>query len=461
MITERTDPELGLHLTTLRALQWIFSSQGDPYALVLRAEGDDPDALRRRVRQRGPLHRSRSGAWVTGSHRLGVQLLADPRLDARHHGADGPQEHPIRDGVWDRPMCHVLPLEGAGLNLARSDYARLAALTGPALAPALLDRYRAESDRAAHRLLDRLGPGFDLVTEFARPVAVAGLGALLGLPAERHGELAELCAALGPALDATLCPPQLRVARELEQAVRAGRDLLAQLVDARRRDPGDDLLSALLAAAEGDGATSIAGRPGTTATAERDGATAAVEADVVTVGLLAMAVGVEVTTNLVGGAVGALLRHPDQWELVRAEARWATAAVEEALRFDPPVRLVALLAREEFELAGQPVAADSQVVLLVDAANRDPEAYRDPDAFDLRRFESRRSGPAPTAQPDHLSLTPGSPAGLVGPLVRAGAGTALRALVAGRPGLRPAGEPLRRLRSPVLHAPLRFPVTSG
>ena len=178
--------ELGRKLLTTRGVQWVYGNGGDPYSLLLRDEGADPHSLYEQVRERGPLHRSRAGAWVTADYVLASQVLADPRLDTRRP-----------DGASVRG--HVLEVADAGLGRSRAEYADLAG-TIPARPPA---------EEVVRELLDTLGSTFDLVTDFARPLARRAVAETLEIPTARRESFGQLCAGLDIALDSALCPPRL------------------------------------------------------------------------------------------------------------------------------------------------------------------------------------------------------------------------------------------------------------
>ncbi|MFL4953388.1 P450-derived glycosyltransferase activator, partial [Streptomyces sp. MMS24-I31] len=218
MISSKTDSELGRELMTVRGFQWIYGVKDDPYALLLRAEDDDPQVLYRQIRERGPLYSSSAKAWVTADPETAAQALADPRLGVPRHcpaaPADGEGPMP-----WDIPsLDDVLPLDDAYMSLGREDYNRLRRLAGAAVDARSADLYAPASERICRQALDRLGsePGpHDLVPAYARSTATAFTAALLGLPPTEHDRFAELSAGAAPLLDATLCPPRLPTARLL------------------------------------------------------------------------------------------------------------------------------------------------------------------------------------------------------------------------------------------------------
>ncbi|WP_051777397.1 cytochrome P450 family protein [Streptomyces violaceorubidus] len=425
----QTDSELGRHLLTARGFHWIYGTSGDPYALALRAESDDPVALARRIREsETPLWRSAAGAFVTGRHAVAAEVLADPRLSLRHADQPGSQRHVFSD-AWSNPLlCHITPLDRAFLHAPDSDHARWRRAAAPVLDDAAADGRRAGAERLHAERADGLGASFDLMADYSRPVAVAAAAALLGVPDAAQDRFARACADLSVALDAVLCPQPLAVTRRLTEAVEDIRGLVGALVAARRAEPGDDLLSTVLAADPSDSGAR----------------------DALAVGVLAAAVGVEFTAGLINNTVEALLAHPVQWALLGESPDLVSSAVEEALRHAPPVRLESRIAAEDLTLAGQDVPAGSQVVVHVGAANRDPEVFLAPDQFDITR---------PLAQ-GQLALS-GPHTSLFGAFARLQAESAVHALREHHPRLAPAEGVRRRMRSPVLGGVLRWTLTTS
>ncbi|WP_158795120.1 P450-derived glycosyltransferase activator [Streptomyces sp. NRRL S-337] len=472
-----TDSALGRVLLTLRGVQWILGTKGDPYALLLRAAGDDRAELGRRVRERGPLYWSSAEAWVTADHEVVAAALADRRLTPRPPDTSGPLGGPDGEPApWDVPaLREALPLTGLPSALDREEYERLRGWAAPVLGERALRRRHAAAVRAYRNRAASVGERFDLMDDLIRPATVDAGRVLLGVPAHRAARFSELSGQLAGALDATLCPPRLDTARRYRAALP---ELLALL--AETLEPLD--------ASGADGAPGTPNPPGTPITSNTSGSagsprTASRTAhphyarsdagaghrsssglphrlsaiptphgppppeDVLTVCALLALVGVDVATTLTGNAVALLLDHPDQWRALCEDPDLAPAAVAETLRHTPPVRLHRLYAREELELAETRVAAGEEVVLLTEAARRDPRHLRDPDRFDIHR-------PAPER---HLLPEEGNADGLVGPAARLAAEAALRAIAAELPGLTRTDEVLRRLRAPITGGVIRFP----
>jgi cytochrome P450 len=159
--------------------------------------------------------------------------------------------------------------------------------------------------------------------------------------------------------------------------------------------------------------------------------------------------GFETTVNLIGNAVNALVDRPAQWRALCADPEGlAPAAVEETLRFDPPVQRTGRFALEPLELGGEQVRRRQYVVTLIGAANRDPDVYPDPDQFDLYRPHTV----------DHLAFSSGIHYCVGRPLATLEGTITLQALAERMPGLRRAG-PTRRRNSTTIRGPIRLPVS--
>jgi cytochrome P450 len=160
--------------------------------------------------------------------------------------------------------------------------------------------------------------------------------------------------------------------------------------------------------------------------------------------------GFETTVNLIGNAVVALLDHPEQWAALCADPRGlAPKVVEEALRFDPPVQRTMRVALEPLELDGYFVHKGQWIIVLIGAANRDPEAYERPDDFDIHR----------EGGPDHLAFSAGIHYCIGQALARLEGTIALQMLAERMPRLRRAGA-VKRRNATTIRGPLRLPVAS-
>ncbi|TXH24449.1 MAG: cytochrome P450, partial [Mycobacterium sp.] len=189
------------------------------------------------------------------------------------------------------------------------------------------------------------------------------------------------------------------------------RGYLRDLIEERRSSPGEDLISALIAA-------------------EEDGDQLTSEEIVATCNLLLIA-GHETTVNLIANAALAMLRHPQHWAALAADPSRASAIVEETLRFDPPVQLTSRVAVEDIYIGDVAVPKGDIMMLLLAAAQRDPRMYDRPGEFDPDRGVIK-----------HLAFGKGPHFCLGAPLARLEASVALSALAARFPNAQLAGEPV-------------------
>jgi cytochrome P450 len=255
------------------------------------------------------------------------------------------------------------------------------------------------------RLLDGLAGGdpeapVDLVEQYAFPLPFTVICELLGVPeGERHPLGQGLVSMLVP----TPTPADFARAKVASDAVVAQ---LCALVGAKRATPGDDLVSALIAARDGDERLS--------------------EQELLSTIFQLIVAGHDTTTSFVGNAVVALLDHPVQLGLLRREPQRLPAAVDELLRFDAPVpHSTFRYAVEPTELGGQCVPSGAQVIVCLAAANHDPTGYSNPERLDVTRDEGR-----------HLAFGHGIHHCLGAPLARLEGVLALGSLIRRFPELR-------------------------
>lgn len=277
----------------------------------------------------------------------------------------------------------------------------------------------------ATRLLDGLaaqGSRVDLVEEYAALLPVAIIAEILGVPAHQHAQLLAWGNGAAITLDPALTWRQYRGA---QQHVRALHRWLDDHLAAKRRSPGDDLLSAL-------------------ATLEDDDLT---DLELRGIGLLVLGAGFETTVNLIGNAVAQVQSRPEVRAAVRDDPGLWGGVVEETLRFDSPVQLTFRSALTDTEVAGSPVRRGTGVLTYLGGANRDPAVFADPARFDPTRDDAGR----------HLAFSSGVHYCLGASLARAEATIGLRLLHERFPDLRPDGEPTRR-PTRVLRGYERMPV---
>lgn len=380
----------------------------------------DPYPLYHRYRERDPVHWGVSGlagyagAWYLFRHADAVSTLKDPRLGkARRQVSYGP------DGAATPPEAPPPVPEAARpfFELARSwivhrdppDHTRLRTLLRPYFTPPAAERMRGRIVEIAHELIDAIeerGGETDLVRDFAFPLPVNVIAEMLGVPPEGRPILSACSRAL-QAVDLRTSDETFRRAGE---AVATAREYVGALIDERRRHPRQDLVSELVRAFDG-------------------GAELSAEELLANVFFLFVAgAGFETTTGLIGSGIHALLTHPEQRAALLADPSRVDDAVEEALRFESPVQVTNRNALQDLEIGGRQVRAGESVLVVLAAANRDPEVFPDPDRFDITR----------QGRPNH-AFGVGIHFCLGGPLARVEGQAAFDTLFRRLPRLQPAG----------------------
>jgi P450-derived glycosyltransferase activator len=401
-----------------RRLDFAFHGyvRRDPMSrLHLRAGRDNPYAIYDGLRARGTLVPTRLGNWVTTSHRLCNTILRD-----RHFG--------VRSAELSNAAVASDEFDMSFLDRDPPDHTRLRRLAQPAFSPKQMAGYRPRVEQTVDDLLDAAAVAgeFDLVPAFAAPLPIAVITDLLGVPVADADRFAQVGTVIGSALDGI---HSLSHAARLQAANDELKALFEGLFALRRREPADDVISRIVAA-EGDQIQPH---------------------EMLPMCNLLLVAGFETTVNLVGNAVNALLDHPTQWQDLCADpAGLAGPAIEETLRWDPPVQRTARCALADVELDGTMVRKGEFVITLIGAANRDPAAWTDPDRFDIHREQTA----------DHLAFSSGIHYCVGQPLARLEATIALRRLAERLPDLHRNG-PLRRRVSSIVRGPIHLPVKAG
>jgi len=295
------------------------------------------------------------------------------------------------------------------------EHTRYRKLVSKVFTPRAIEALRPRIAEVCDDLLDevasRPGGRADLVAEYASLVPVTVIAEILGVPVAMRQQFLRWGAAAAPTLDIGLT---LRKYAATEVAIRRSNDWMRGHLRRLRAEPGDDLLSRLVQV-------------------EDDRARLTEDELIATAGLL-LAAGFETTVNLIGTGAALLIAHPDQRESLGDDpGRWRNA-VEEILRYDPPVQNTGRICRTETEIGGRRVRPNSVVSVMIGGANRDPAVFADPDRFDVTRANAR----------EHLAFSGGVHYCLGAALARLEGEIALRSLFARYPGLALAGEPHRR-----------------
>lgn len=374
----------------------------------------DPHAVYEQMRALGPMLPTRLGNLSTTSYGVCQHVLR-----SRAFG--------VSDPTAPRPGEDLLDLSLLGLN--PPDHTRLRRLAGPGFTPRRMARYETLVETSIDRLLDRVaGRGsFELMSAFASPLPIAVITEMLGL-SDDPDRLRWFGATAASALDGI---SSLWHAAQLFVADRQMHSMFDALLLRAAESPGEDLTSVLVA------------HQGEQMTSAELGSL---------VGLLLLA-GFETTVNAIGNGMRALLANRDQWELLVENPSRAAAVVEEVLRFDPPVQQTArvlLPSAAPVELGGVTVTPGQWILLMLAAANRDPNVFTDPARFDIGRTNSS----------EHLSFSGGIHYCLGAALARLELTAAFRALATRFPRLRLAGPVIMRPGT-TLRGPRLLPVLVG
>ncbi|MFC5724508.1 cytochrome P450 [Streptomyces gamaensis] len=352
-----------------------------------------------------------TGQWLIPHHQDVQTLLRDRRLGRTYLHRFTHEEFGRTPPPAAHEPFHTLNDHGL-LDLEDPDHGRIRRLVSQAFTPRRVRELAPAVTRRADELVAALvaDGGGDLVTAVAEPLPVAVIADLLGIPEADRPLLrpwsADICGMyeLNPAEETA------------RRAVRASVEFsayLRELIADRRRTPGPDLISALIAVHDaGDRLT---------------------EQEMVSTCVLLLNAGHEATVNSTGNGWLALLRHPEQLAALRSDPGLLPGAVEELLRYDTPLHLFERWVLDDIDVAGTRIPRGSEVALLFGSANRDPARFPAPDRFDITRPDN-----------PHLSFGAGVHYCLGAPLARLELSAVCEALLRRAPGIRLAAEPRRK-----------------
>jgi cytochrome P450 len=349
------------------------------------------------MRREDPVHRSPDGIWYLTRYADVEVALGDLRLSNDRERITASLA--ARDGNLRNLSRLTGRLGRVMTNTDPPDHARLRKLVNKAFTARRIEALRERIRSVVDELLDAAvaaGPTMDVIGALASPLPTTVICELFGIPAEDREEVGTFFRRLGD------------LGEDIEQAeavVDQFEVYLSRLIEERRREPADDLISALVTAqARGDQLT---------------------DEELLSTCFMLITAGDETTTNLIGNGTLALLRHPEELRRLREDPALIRPAVEELVRYDTPTQVIIRVVAEELRIGGRTLAEGDLVYLVLAATNRDPERFADPDRLDLRRAGNR-----------HLAFGNGPHFCLGAPLARLEAEIAVGALVRRFPDLR-------------------------
>ncbi|MFF4197896.1 cytochrome P450 [Nonomuraea sp. NPDC001831] len=356
------------------------------------ASRSNPYPLYAELREAGPVVLQADGSYLVGTYHEINALLHDPRISA------DPRSR--READPDLSAEEQLPF----LRLDDPEHHRLRTLAmrpfGPPHSPGRIDAMRGQITEVTEDLIEALRDRtrIDIVDDFAYPLPVAVICRLLGVPREDEPRFREWS-------DAIVASADVGTEDDTTEQDRAGRQAradmgryLVDLAEQRRGNPGDDMLSAFVN--------------------EPDPAMRLTREELAETAVLLLIAGHETTVNLITNGVLTLLRHPDQLDRLRDDPGLLPGAVEELLRYEPPVHMRERVPLADIDIAGFTVPKGTPLVLVLASGNRDPKRFHEPDRFDPTRPDNQ-----------HLGFGSGIHLCYGGPLARLEAQIALGALI--------------------------------
>ncbi|MFD4525190.1 cytochrome P450 [Streptomyces sp. NPDC058470] len=349
--------------------------------------------------------------WVVPHHADVSALLRDRRLGRTYQHRFTHEDFGRAAPRPEHEPFHVLNDNGM-LDLEPPDHTRIRRLVSKAFTPRTVEQLRPYVDRLAGELVSGLvaAGGGDLLTDVAEPLPVSVIAEMLGIPESDRAPLrpwsADICGMY------EMNPSQETAAK----AVRASEEFteyLLGLIEARRKEPGEDLISGLIAAYE-DG--------------ER-----LTEQEMISTCVLLLNAGHEATVNATVNGWWALFRNPGQLAALRGDHSLVPTAVEELMRYDTPLQLFERWVLDDIEIDGTTIPRGSEIAMLFGSANHDPAVFAAPEELDLSRADN-----------PHISFSAGIHYCIGAPLARLELTASLRALLDQAPTLTLAAEPQRK-----------------
>ncbi len=319
---------------------------------------EDPYPILAEVREKAPIHYNADmGMWVITRHADVHAILRNPAL-----WSDPRRANP--DSFYHKALGGDRDEEPSMLLMDDPGHRRLRELVRHSFTPRAIEKWRERARRVARRHVDAIEDGeFDLIARVANPVPTVVIAELLGVDPERHADFKAWSDTMIKTAFTPFGSPEDVAASE------AAREQLAAFflgeIEKRREQPDEGLVTQMVRAEESGDVLE--------------------DEEIVMQCILLLLAGNLTTSDLIGNAVMALVRNPDQQALLRADRSLMRNAVEEVLRYDSPVTNSGRIAHEDFEFGGFAIEQGQALGVSLAAANRDPAVHPDPDRFDVRR----------------------------------------------------------------------------
>jgi pimeloyl-[acyl-carrier protein] synthase len=410
-------------------MQGLDQQAFDPMSPAFRA---DPYPFYTFLRQFAPVFEMPGwGMWFLTRYDDAVMALRDPRFGHGPGAAEGHYEGPESQRALREMESRWVLVRNP------PDHTRLKGLVHKAFTPRVIEALRGRVEQTANGLIDAVEAkgSLDLIEDYAFPLPVTVISQMLGVPTSDQELFKTWSRGLAGTLDIN---DQAEVYDRGSKVTEEISAYLKKLIDERRRNPQDDLMTALIAAEEqGDRLN---------------------EQEMIANLILLLVAGHETTQNLIGNGTLALLRHPDQMAMLRSAVQSANGsaatmplmktAVEELLRYDSPVQFTSRVTFEDVEIGGQIIPRGSAVGTMLGAANRDPARFSDADQLDITRADN-----------PHMAFGNGIHYCLGAPLARMEGGIAFATLLRRLPNLKLATDAPEYRETYVLRGLKSLPLT--
>jgi cytochrome P450 len=402
-------------------LEELFASR--PHAVA------DPWPLWEELRTVGRAHRVGPRLLVS-RHEDVKPMLRTAELFSNEWATSGSQAHSIVSELSeDQRIAHLALADFESKYVSRTDgaaHARLRGIAHRAFTPRQIADLTASVQRYTDELLDAMAdqPVADFITGLSYQLPLMVIADMLGVPGSDRELIHDWSARVG----ANRAGTNPEVLLDAHEAMLEFRSYVDEIIVAHRRSGGGSaLVAALLDAAGGDRLA---------------------DDELAAMFVVLLFAGHETTTNLLGTGLLELLRHPDQWALMRAAPEVVPSAVEELLRWVAPIQWLARVVTHDAEFAGERICQGDTVIAVLASANRDPDVFERPDQLDLTRSDSR----------EHLSLGFGPHFCLGASLTRLEGATVFGTLVRRFPEVALANDKLDWRGSSMFRGLTRLPV---